>query len=311
MLKWARAVAGTGTFPKWFPAAHHISTEAGRRASAQALREHLTAHPDAGEFLWRQLFALEADPDLTELTQFVSTDLARRLASTPPADAAGGERGAEPTVDLLRSVVQVVEESGGRPFLVSGTLLGHARDGRILAHDYDIDLGLLPGDGDPTAIVASLERAGFDVKADDRKIVCRDSAGAVVDVFLHYERDGLLWHGTAIHEWWNTPFELDAVTFMGVDVWIPNDVGRYLTENYGDWSRRVAFYNFSFDTPNRVYRRTPEALLYLHKRFVRAMQHGDRWSAESVARELRDDFDVDVTGFFNPTPLLAPGDPDR
>ena len=308
MTMWASAVDGRRPFPKWFPAAHHIRSDAGRRASAVALRSYLEEHPDAGEFLWRQLFAFESDPDLGELSEFVGNDLANRLTRAKPEDAAGVDRGEPPSVVLLETVVAELRGLGLRPFLVSGTLLGHERDRRILAHDYDIDLGLLPGDGDPAVAATALERAGFSVKADERKIVCRDADGAVVDLFVHYERDGLLWHGTDIHEWWNTPFALEPATFMGVEVWVPDDVDRYLTENYGDWSRPVAFYNFSFDTPNRVYRQTPEALLYLHKRFLRALRHGDRWSAESVARVLRDDFDVDVTRFFNPTPLLGSSD---
>lgn len=305
MIMWADAVEGFGRFPKWFPAAYHVKTAEGRSESAVSLRAYLGANPNAGEFLWRQLFAFEANPDLSELSTFVHEDLDRRLRASPPKEAAGVERRDPPQMQVFRSVAEQLTSLGVRPFLVSGTLLGLVRDGGLLAHDYDIDLGLLPGDGDPGEIARALTVAGFDVEIGEDKVVCRSESGAVVDIFLHYERDGLLWHGTDIHEWWNTPFELEPAELEGIAIWIPDDAERYLTENYGDWSRPVAFYNFSFDTPNRVYRKTPEALLYLHKRFVRALEHGDRWYAESVARELKACFGVDVTAAFNPTPLLG------
>lgn len=303
MIRWAQAVEGSASFPQWFPAAHHITTVVGRTRSAEALRSYLEQQTNAAEFLWRQLFALEAKEDISELQEFVREDLGRRLQRTPPADASGVIRASPPELSTLQRVVEALSEAGIRPFLVSGTLLGLVRNGSLLAHDYDIDLGVLPNEGDAEAVGVALKQAGFDVSVDSLKVVANDADG-IVDVFIHYERDGLLWHGTEIHEWWNSPFGLEASDLGGVGVWIPDNADTYLTENYGDWSRPVAFYNFSFDTPNRVYRTTPQALLYLHKRFVRALEYGDRWSAESSARELKRVFGVDVTASFNPTPLL-------
>ena len=88
-------------------------------------------------------------------------------------------------------------------------------------------------------------------------------------------------------------------------MWIPDDVDRYLEENYGDWSRPVAFYDFSFDTPNREFRQSGEAMVYLYRRCIRAINAGDRWTAEAAARDLRDSFGIDVTSRFQPSGLLA------
>ena len=52
--------------------------------------------------------------------------------------------------------------------------------------------------------------------------------------------------------------------------WVPDDVDTYLSENYGTWRSPIAFYHASFDTPNREYRDSAEALLYLFDAIVEA-----------------------------------------
>jgi len=306
MLMWARAVQGNGRFPNWFPAAHHITAPTARRASAAALRPYLETHPDANSVLWRQLFALEEPVDLSEAADYVERDVRPRLeraAISSDPDRVSVERSVQ--IDMLRRSIAAMASIGERPFLVSGTLLGLIREGQLMEHDYDIDLGTLPGGADHGVLARALSTAGFEVKQGDGKIVAIDPSGFSVDVFRHYEAEGLIWHGTQIHEWWNTPFELVRSRLHEVDVWIPDDAERYLDENYGEWRHPVAFYNFSFDTPNRRYRQSVQALLYLQRRCVAAIQQGDRWTVESCARELRENFGVDVTDTMVPTPLLG------
>lgn len=312
MIMWAGAVAGVCRFPAWFTAARHIQVPENRTRSAEALARHLEQRPDAPATLWRQRFLLSEHPPLDDVRSFVERD----LSSTLRAKSARPNHERETVTSdhqlaILRRAVPALEQAGLRPFLVSGSLLGIVRDGRLMEHDYDIDLGLLPDAASAAHVGDLLERAGFDVTVDDVKVVAVDESGFAVDVFLHYERDGLLWHGTSIHEWWNTPFDLVRTDIDGLQVWIPDDAERYLTENYGTWQQPIAFYHFSFDTPNRRYRQTHDALLYLHRRVVHGLQHGDRWLVESAVRELRDHFGVDVTDWLQSTPLLDPAPTDE
>ncbi len=307
MLMWSGAVAGVSAFPEWFPVAHHVQEPEGRRLSAEALRDFLAANPDTNSNLWRQYFSLTEPDELHEVQSFVRRDLdsrLRRSSTAPPIDRVTipGAR----QLEILRRATRALDSAGVQPFLVSGTLLGLVRDGRLMDHDYDIDLGVLPGGADPAVVGAALESAGFEVKVQQVKVVARDESDFTVDVFMHYERDGLIWHGTEIHEWWNTPFSLKRADLQGVPVWIPDNAETYLKENYGNWERPVAFYHFSFDTPNRRYRSTYQALLYLHKRVVIGVETRDRWLVESAARELRDHFGVDITEALQPTGLLEP-----
>jgi hypothetical protein len=306
MIMWSRAIEGRGRFPQYFPAARMIKTPAAKAASVDGLRRYLAEHPTDTGVLGSAAFLLDDEPVFDEAREFVEQDLRRRLSrsAVTPRGLVPIERSLQ--VAVLRDVVGALERAGLRPFLVSGTLLGHVRSNELMAHDYDIDLGLMPGDADAATVAAVLSTLeGYIVESQDLKVVASHTSGFGADVFLHYERDGLLWHGTDIHEWWNTSFAIERDSLHGVDVWIPDDPRRYLDENYGEWQRPVAFYNFSFDTPNRKYRNTVEALAYLYRRCLQAIEANDRWTAESAIRELRDHFDIDMTDELQATPLLA------
>ncbi|MGA9277723.1 hypothetical protein [Ilumatobacter sp.] len=306
-MMWARAIEGRGRFPAYFPATGVIKTPEARAASVVGLKRRLAANPSETGTLASAAFLLDDDPVFEEALKFVERDLRDRLVRTAVAPQSGlpAERSAQ--ISVLRDVVGELRRAGHRPFLVSGTLLGYVRSTELMAHDYDIDLGVLPGDADADAVVAAIsELPRYTVVSQKLKVVARSPSGFSADIFVHYERDGLLWHGTDIHEWWNTPFDLESGVLHGVDVWIPTNARRYLDENYGTWERPIAFYNFSFDTPNRRYRENGDALAYLYRRCVRAIETDDRWTAESAIRELRDQFDVDLTDEVQPTPLLMP-----
>ena len=61
----------------------------------------------------------------------------------------------------------------------------------------------------------------------------------------------------------------------------------------------------SFDTPSRKYLSEKTALLYLYEIANTAIERGDRFVVESAVRELRDNFDIDLTHHLNASPLLA------
>jgi hypothetical protein len=80
--------------------------------------------------------------------------------------------------------------------------------------------------------------------------------GINVDVFVHHRQGDRLWHGSSIHRWENSAFELADYTLAGVPVLGPADADRYLTENYGDWRTPVTEFNCTTGTPNLVISRT-------------------------------------------------------
>lgn len=157
-------------------------------------------------------------------------------------------------------------------YVVSGTFLGLHREGGFLAHDYDIDLGINAEDIDWDKLVATLSSSTLliikkidyyvDVYTDQNSqrhirkvpsiIKLIHENGMQVDLFIHYTENGRCWHGSSIHRWDNTPFDLVERDLAGVNVYTPANADLYLTENYGDWRTPVTEFDCTTGTPNLV-----------------------------------------------------------
>jgi hypothetical protein len=107
-------------------------------------------------------------------------------------------------------------------------------------------------------------------------------------------QEGFLVHGSDAHQWWNTAFELAPVTINGVAYLGPSDADRYLSENYGNWTSPVGFWDWAVDTPNHRTPATTEALFAL----VRYAVSRDRKRAEAALFELKTVFGVDYTDYI-------------
>ncbi|KIC18756.1 MULTISPECIES: hypothetical protein [unclassified Leisingera] len=222
-------------------------------------------------------------PDYPRCLQLFRQDAAAALqgaldaAPVPPASqppAAGtpiqqqfSRPGAE---QALRDTLALLEQNGIRAFVLSGTFLGAVREKAILEHDYDIDLGVIAEETDlerleavlhgspPFRCIASacqtrLERDGSGRLARrDLPVLykLRHANGTVADIFLHYREDGLLWHGSSQYRWDNADFGLASYPLAGIEVQGPDDAGRYLTENYGNWQVPKRDFHCGSDTPN-------------------------------------------------------------
>lgn len=218
---------------------------------------------------WHALHAREAEQAFPQMERVGGGQ--RRLAQivgqqarfVAPADA-----------DLaLRDFASACERLGTEWFVVSGTLLGVVREGDWLAHDYDIDVGIMVDRFPGEILIEELTRDGsYELIKFDRQVrffTLADSTmieevpsciklvhrtGVPIDIFIHHREEETCWHGSAINRWNNSKFELVPYSFRGHTVLGPRDFDRYLTENYGDW--RVPVKNFhSTDgsgTPNLV-----------------------------------------------------------
>lgn len=309
IIQWShRVTVASSSLPNHFDPAEHLTSDAARAAACTALDQRLRTEV-GDDIASRQLLRLRNDRPLDVIARGVEADIELLLRSrSTTANALKGGIPPDVQLEVVRQLTDRLALIGVRPFLMSGTLLGVIRDGDFMAHDYDIDLGLMPGVD--LAPIPDLVRAiGYDTTVEGDRIVAVHSSGSRTDLFPHSERDGRFWHGSLVHEWWNTPFDLACLEVRGGELWIPDDPGRYLDENYGDWSRPVAFYDISFDTPNREYRQNSDALLHLHSRCVVALRTGDRWLLESAARELRDNFGVDVTDYLAHSRLFSVDNP--
>ena len=195
-------------------------------------------------------------------------------------------------------------------FLVSGTFLGLIRENGFLAHDYDIDIGVFETDIDIAQAKAMIFASDqFVLKKYDYhqsslftptttstnpdvpyilKII--HTTGIHIDLFIHYRDTSKTppvdWHGSSLHRWENSAFELVPYTFYGHRVLGPADADTYLTENYGDWRTPVTEFNCSTDTPNLALVPHPIAIVLFLKRYVFANTF-DPDGAKQLEAELR------------------------
>ena len=194
-------------------------------------------------------------------------------------------------------------------FLVSGTFLGLIRENGFLAHDYDIDFGVFEDQINISETCAAILNSDcFVLKKYDHhqsnlfkpdidatnpdipyilKIV--HASGVHIDLFIHY-RDtrttpAVYWHGSSLHRWENSAFDLKSYQFYGHSVLGPADADVYLTENYGDWRTPVTEFNCTTDTPNLALVPHPVAVVLFLRRYVFATAF-DTIQARQLENEL-------------------------
>ncbi len=260
---------------------------------------------------------LQADEEIRSLVSGVLSDAYRRagadtgvaaeaepLAAQPGPAAHGGQRfDNDRTRSALLDFDDVCRALGLRYFLVSGTFLGVVRDGAFIGHDHDIDVGVFEQDLTEALIPALSHSDRFVVNQVDTLCLRQASddtvryafmaksaiirlahrSGISIDIFTHFHDGDLVWHGSSVHRWNNTRFDLKDYAFLGRSFKGAVDFDRYLTENYGpDWRIPKRDFNVNLDTPNLSFAGTANALVYFcwmaanavaDKQFLRARKY--------------------------------------
>jgi SAM-dependent methyltransferase len=174
----------------------------------------------------------------------------------------------EPLLDAIGTVLEALEESGVKPFLAYGTLLGAVRDGTFIGHDSDADLAYVSAHEHPVDAAMESFRLhrrllamGYEIVRHSGlafKVIVRESDGTPrgLDVFGGLMRDGTLYlMGEVGH-----PFSRDwleprsEVTLAGRVFPAPHAPEHLLEAMYGPgW--RVPDPAYKFETPEAVRRR--------------------------------------------------------
>ncbi len=305
-MRWASALAGGASMPRGYRPDRRLRSPEARAEALRFIDESLAAGDDPQIRRQRSYLQRDRGPTDPELVEFVRTALDARLSTFATDSAKKGKRmDPDAGFHVLGELHDLLAGAGLRPFLVSGTLLGVIRNGTLLEHDYDLDMGLLPGDGTVEQVASLVEPLTSHVSVEEHRVWGTHHLGVDYDVFLHYEDRGRYYHATRTHAWWNSPFGLVEHEVRGRRFWVPDDVETYLAENYGDWRTPTAFYHKSFDTPNREYCDTADALLYLYELVLNATGgRRDRYVAESAVRELARNFGIDLRHHFGRSVLL-------
>lgn len=164
----------------------------------------------------------------------------------------------------LKTVNRILRERRLQPFLMSGVLLGYLREGQILPHDKDLDLGLIGWEQQFEVAQALLAAGHYHVSwralrgAQTYLLDVIDlKYGVAIDFFFFHPHADHFLHGIDYKYGFTqnlrfSPFELQEVDFLGDRFWIPDNADQNLTENYGDWRTPQKSYVVTVESPALV-----------------------------------------------------------
>ncbi|QSB15256.1 hypothetical protein JQS43_02510 [Natronosporangium hydrolyticum] len=193
----------------------------------------------------------------------------------------------------IEDLCRVLDGAGVRFFFAAGTALGLIRQGRPLAADGDIDLGVFAEDWDRAALLELFTRDpafDLDLHPQTEKVGLRHRGGSPVDIFRFYPDGDKVFHDGVFVRWWNSPFEITRREIGGQSVPLPADPERYLVENYGpEWRTPwPGFDAFTDDAPNLEVTRPEFQRLHFTRRAYERLAVGDRAAADQELARAAD-----------------------
>jgi tetratricopeptide (TPR) repeat protein len=193
----------------------------------------------------------------------------------------------------LSDLKQVFQEKNIEMFLVSGTLLGCIREGKLLKYDKDVDVGIWE-ETPREHLMDALQKSGlFYIQASRAPEVVRvrHVNGVAIDVFYHYRESETYWHGGVKIKWHNKPFSLVRRHFIGQEYLIPEDYSAYLVENYGDWRTPRKDFDSAYDTSNAEVINQDEMAIHAFKGLLRNLNSKRMWFyVENLVKNGEEDF---------------------
>ncbi|MFC7051553.1 hypothetical protein ACFQI3_02505 [Hansschlegelia quercus] len=250
---------------------------------------HLVDIAIAARELGRAAFMMESLLDVVGSTRFAS--LPKPKAAMKPS---AGNTALVDLYDLLMPAIPF--------FLISGTLLGVIREGKLLGGDKDVDVGIMGAEHAgalQTKIAASPKfKEQFVPSVDLIKLTHQN--GVKIDVFLHHREGEVLWHGSHLHAWDNKVWwqegepPLVEHEYAGRPFLIPSDPDMYLTDNYGDWRTPRSDYDASLEAPNRRVRAPQLTRLHWQKLIVRYYMDAELTLLSKAFRYYEREFGADA-----------------
>ena len=216
----------------------------------------------------------------------VELDLERLVTPASLSNKGQSSKFRKDALEAYFELLDLFDELNISIFAISGTMLGMVREGDFLEHDNDIDLGVIDeGLGFSKVIKAINQSDSFFIKkidypcyrgkgkdgpnytrlASPSLLKIGHRTGVHTDLFVHIKIGDKYWHGSSLHGWLNSRFDLEKINFKGRVVFIPKTYDLYLTENYGDWKTPVSKFRCSTDTPNIDITNSCKTLCYFVK----------------------------------------------
>jgi hypothetical protein len=194
-------------------------------------------------------------------------DQAEQGAWTEPTDPSGSSKYQVRDFDTtaaaltLTTVNRALKAKGLQPFLISGSLLGCMRDGQIMPHDKDLDMGLIGWESQFELAQAILELGCFDInlkrlKGEDLFLISAvdQRTNIAVDFFMFHDKGDHFLHGIDYQYGFTqnfrfSKFNLTETEFLEDSFYIPDQWERMLEENYGQWKTPEPAYVVTVESP--------------------------------------------------------------
>jgi len=204
-------------------------------------------------------------------------------------------------LEALELMISIAQKNNYKLFPISGTLLGLHRHNSLLPNDYDIDLGYFSAQTPLTEILESFQKVS-ELKiikvSNCKNLVVLKYKNIDIDIFNHYLEDDQIIHSSDLQKWSNTPFSLKKKNYNGLECYVPSDIPLYLKENYGNWSNRVLFWNFTYDTPNREYIKNVNNIFYLTTHIIEGLKQKNRFKTEQAILALDEYYNLDFKKYI-------------
>jgi len=169
----------------------------------------------------------------------------------------------------LEAFKEIMDKHKVQFFLIGGCCLGAVRDGKLLSHDKDIDIGIMEDvDLDElqkilsfmfdTVTIAGLERGKivWAKKEIDNKLL-------IFEIQVHYKKDNVIFMNRDMGEsfnkgWregriqWNKKYfnTFETVKLGEVEYLVPVPKEEYLTVQHGDWKTPKQYGDWRYNIKN-------------------------------------------------------------
>jgi len=180
----------------------------------------------------------------------------------------------------LQTVVDICAKSGLESFAISGTLLGLIREGKLLNHDLDIDIGIFSHDTNIAKLINNInEHSKLHIKSinyciykksnegyykDELPILIKVASnfGTHVDICIFNKMDDKLVMGSSSQLWHYQPFGIKHLTVLDYKIPVPENHDDFLTATYGLWQQERKSFQYHTDTFNMMLSKATDSEFY-------------------------------------------------
>jgi len=200
----------------------------------------------------------------------------------------------------LTDLQNTLDKVNTKAFLVSGTLLGYARQKSFLSHDKDIDVGIFEADNIFDVINTLMLSGKFNVKKGYFNIermyqmpVVHLATGFAIDVFVYHQEDDGLVTGVQSNFGYTqnfrfSQFELQEIQFINTRFYAPADIDKNLTENFGDWKTPDPHFISHLQCPTTIDVGGEVYMMVCRLEMVRSIVEGKKVKVDRIVNILRE-----------------------